>query len=267
MGPAQLMAEYQFFNTQVKENIGYIWFENPPLNELSIPVMEELIAIHREMEHDGEVWGVILTTDNRKFFCNGLSPDFLLGLDHAGRLRVFEVLMDLMRGMYGFSKPEVACIPGHAMAGGAVLGILCDYRFMAEEKSRYSFSEVAVGLTLPRSLLAIIERVTGPAPLRNIAQLATAYKAAEAREIGLVDRVFPVEDLLAETEAFLKNLFQNYPLASVRSVKSQLRRPILESMDDLFRQDREMLESFVSGNFLEGLRAVKERRRPKFENP
>lgn len=246
---------------RVTDRIAYLRINRPPLNTLTPNLMENMIAAHDELAKNTEVRGVILHSENDKFFCNGLDPETMLAAGAKEREEIFRTLVEMAVRMYSFPKLELCAIGGHAMAGGAVLGILCDFRFMSEGKHRYCFSEVRVGLTIPAGLLSIITSVIGPRYARDAAMLGNMYRADEAQAIGLVDRVTTPETLLSDATGFLTELFE-IPDAGMIAVKEQLRAPQLAALKN--QDDVATLRKFLVGNFEEGLRAVLERRRPNF---
>jgi enoyl-CoA hydratase/carnithine racemase len=188
----------------------------------------------------------------------------MLSRDEQGRLEVFETLFKMVLEVYAFPKPHISAIEGHAMAGGAVLAILSDWRFMSLDKSRISFSEVAVGLTIPRAIINLIESATGPAALRQIAMLGSAIKSSEAQRLGLVDEVFDNGTTVKEAEKYLKRIFE-LPLASVADVKQALRAQNIARLKS--RDGLETLGAFLTAeSFVEGLSAVRDKRRPKYKN-
>lgn len=251
--------------TRVENHIGYVSMQRAPMNLMDIPFMEEFMRAHRELAANDDVWGVICHSTVDGYFSNGLDPDMMLTRDAAGRIEVFEVLLKMVLEVYAFPKPHVAAIEGHAMAGGAVIAILSDWRFMSRERSRISFSEVAVGLTIPKAIINLIEAVTGPGSLREIAMLGSAIKSVDAQRLGLVDAVFDNGTTVKEAEKYLRRIFE-LPLASVRSVKQILRANNIAALKS--REGLETLGSFVSAeSFVEGLSAVRDKRRPKFKNP
>jgi len=256
----------QFLELEVKNNIGYIWLNRPDSNDLTMEVMDELIEAHQIMSSDDQVWGVILASKLDKYFSNGLEPDYMLERSVEGRIEVFTKLFDMIKVIYAFPKVEISAISGHAMAGGAILAILTDFRFMAEGKGRYSFSEVRVGLTIAPILLEIVAAVVGKRNLIKTAMIPRAFKAYEALEINLVDALFPLDQLVPQAEKYLKSIF-TLPQKSVRSVKIAMRAETLNKLDTHSSHDLEGLRPFLEGNFVEGLTAVKERRRPRFINP
>lgn len=246
---------------EIRDRVAWLLINRPPLNTMTPNLMERLREAHVSLASDKQVRGIILGSHNQQFFSNGLDPETMLAASLKERVEIFRTLMEMCVAMYSFPKLQLAAIGGHAMAGGAVLGILCDFRFMTEGKHRYSFSEVRVGLTLPAAFLSILEGVVGPQHLRDVGMLGELYRPDEALRIGLVDRVLPQEELHSAAERHLTGLFQ-IPQAGMSLVKRDMRRARLEKLqrfDDLAR-----LETFLTGNFEEGLRAVLERRRPQF---
>lgn len=251
--------------TRVENHIGYVSLARAPMNLMDIPFMQAFTEAHRELAENDDVWGVIVHSAVDGYFSNGLDPAMMLSRDTKGRAEVFEVLLGMVLEVYAYPKPHVSAIEGHAMAGGAVLAILSDWRFMSRDKSRISFSEVAVGLTIPKAIINLIESATGPGPLREIAMLGSAIKSTDAKRMGLVDEVFDNGTTVKEAERYLKRVFE-LPLASVRSVKQILRADNLAALKG--REGLDTLSSFVGAeSFVEGLSAVRDKRRPKYKNP
>lgn len=253
-----------FLSTRVENHIGYVSMNRAPMNLMDIPFMQEFTAAHANFAANKDIWGVIVHSSVEGYFSNGLDPAMMLSRDVPGRLEVFEVLLKMVLDIYAFPKPHISAIEGHAMAGGAVLAILSDWRFMSREKSRISFSEVAVGLTIPKAIINLIEAATGPGPLREIAMLGSPIKSERARQLGLVDEVFDNGTVLKEAEKYIKRIFE-LPLASVANVKQTLRAQNLQNLKS--REGLETLGGFLTAeSFVEGLSAVRDKRRPKYNN-
>lgn len=251
--------------TRIENHIGYVSLSRAPMNLMDIPFMEQFTAVHAELAQNKEVRGVIVHSAVDGYFSNGLDPAMMLSRDVKGRLEVFEVLLKMVLEVYAFPKPHISAIEGHAMAGGAVLAILSDWRYMSRDKSRISFSEVAVGLTIPKAIINLIESATGPGALREIAMLGSAIKSTDAQRLGLVDEVFDNGTTVKEAEKSLKRIFE-LPLASVASVKQILRADNIAGLKQ--REGLETLAAFVGAeSFVEGLSAVRDKRRPKYKNP
>ena len=215
------MSTYNFLEIERRDRLAWLWLNRAPLNTLTIEFMDEIDRAYAELASDRETDIVLLGSKVPGFFCNGLDPDYLLERDVPARALVFERLFEMMRAMYAFEKPSAAVIDGHAMAGGAVLGVLNDFRFMSDSRFRF-------------------------------------------QAIHLVDDVFPAESLHAKAEARMRNLL---PMAqpSLRQIKKEIRQPVVRRLAEFRASTVSELEPFLSGNFEEGLRAVRERRRPVFQ--
>ncbi|MCE9596804.1 MAG: enoyl-CoA hydratase/isomerase family protein [Spirochaetia bacterium] len=251
---------------EIKDHLARLTLARPPLNALNPDLIKELNQTIQDLERNPDCWALLIDSSSENFFSNGLDPQALLPMDKQGRMETFLSFLSFSRNLYAFSKPSLSAIAGHAMAGGAVIGALTDFRYLAEGKYSYCFSEVRVGLTIPDVLLDIIQTITGPHHLRQIAMLAERYKPEECLQIGLADRLVPADKLLAESEKYLRSMFE-LPLASIRSVKENLRLPIIQKFDAYLNSGDQKFAVFLEGNFVEGLSAVMERRRPKFKNP
>ncbi|PJZ71381.1 enoyl-CoA hydratase [Leptospira perolatii] len=256
-----------FKNIKIEEKgpLAWIWLNHAPSNEMTEEILEELIQAHLHLAEIKTIRAVMIGSKQEKFFSNGLGASYMLDRSIDERVKVFSKLFDLIRVMYSFQKIEVSVINGHAMAGGAVLGILTDFRFMGDGKFRYCFSEVLVGLTIPRTLLNIIETVVGKSKLRDVAMLAKAYKPEEAKAIGLVDQIFPTADMNKKSEEAILSMLE-LPQASMESIKKSIRADLVRELSNPSEKLIQEFVPFVSGNFDEGLHAVLERRRPKFVN-
>ncbi len=252
---------------QIEEKgaLAWIWLNRSPANEMTEELMDELIEAHRILAEKRNVRAVLIGSKYEKFFSNGLDPRYMLDRSANDRIAVFAKLFEMIRVIYSFPKPQACVINGHAMAGGAVLGILTDFRFMGNGKSRYCFSEVLVGLTIPPTLLRIIESVVGKSNLRQVAMLGKAFKPDQALSIGLIDAVFDSEELNQKAEDYMLGIL-DLPQASVESIKRSIREDLVRELnspvDDLIRE----FKPYVTGNFDEGLKSVLERRKPVFIN-
>lgn len=260
-----MTKNYQYIEIEKKDNAAWIWISRPPSNDLNIGLMEELIRAHRELEKEKAIWAVFIASRNDTYFCNGLDPAYMLSLSVNERVKVFSVLIKMVKAIYSFSKPEMSIVNGYAMAGGAVLGMLTDFRFMSAEKCRYCFSEVHVGLTIPAPLMDVVESIVGPENLVKAVMLGKAFKSDEALRIGLADAVFPKAELNTEAEKFMRKLLQS-PLQSLVSIKRNIRSRKMAKLKDIEKKIMKEIRPFLSGNFEEGLLAVKEKRKPNYKN-
>jgi len=262
----QFCAMAKYLRVEIRDHVAKLTLDRPPLNALNMDFIEELNDAVLNLEENSECWGLIIDSASEAFFSNGLDPEAIISMDVAGRQEIFARFLKFSRNLYAFSKPSVAVVAGHAMAGGAVIGILTDFRFLAEGRYAYCFSEVRVGLTIPQILIDVIEKTTGPRYLRQIGMLAERFRPEECLKIGLADAIYPGDRVQVEAEKYLRAMF-DLPLASIRSVKTNLRAPIVTKFDAYLANPDSRFAEFLTGNFIEGLTSIVERRKPVFSNP
>lgn len=256
---------FEYIDIQKEGSSAILFLNRSPVNDFNLQFMNEIIQAHELLAQDEEIWGVVLASANEKFFSNGLEPQYLLEADLQGRLAAFAKLFEVVKTVYAFPKPQVAAIHGFAMAGGAVLGMLPEFRIFAAGKTRFSFSEVAVGLTIPPNLLPLMSEAISGAEFYHATLLSKVFSPEEALRCGLAAEVVDKDRLLEASLNWLKRIYR-LPLASYRSVKKNIRKDTLANFVDNSQNFPEF-EKFLSGNFEEGLRAVLEKRRPKYVNP
>jgi len=167
--------------------IARITLDDGKANAMSVPWFSELGAALDRAEADAA--GALLVRGRPRFFSAGLDLKLLPSLPPAGLRELSESFARTLLRLHAFPIPTVACVTGHAIAGGAVLAFACDARFATDGPYRIQMNEVAIGIPLPSWMLCIGESAI-PATARNEALLhARAYTPAEALARGIVDGV------------------------------------------------------------------------------
>jgi enoyl-CoA hydratase/carnithine racemase len=96
-----------------------------------------------------------------------------------------------------FPKPTVAAIVGHAVAGGCILTICCDYRYIAQGKKLMGLNEIKLGVPLPYPADCIIRQIVGDHAARRILDTGDFFPPEDTVEMGLVDEVAPLNQVVA----------------------------------------------------------------------
>eukprot|EP01018_Ginkgo_biloba_P038039 Gb_17266 [translate_table: standard] len=146
--------------------------------------------------------GALVTTNQGNYFSNGLDLKWIAQNPSAHldiiRLKFENLLASFMR----LGVPTIAAISGHASAGGFMLALAHDYRFMKKDRSVLYMSELDHGMHLPRSLMAVIRSKLLPGALRDVVLSASKLRAQTALQNGIVDSVF--EDSAQTLEAAVR---------------------------------------------------------------
>jgi Delta3-Delta2-enoyl-CoA isomerase len=133
----------------------------------------------------------LVTVAEGRFFSNGLD----LGWAGSSRARLGE-LVDALRpfaaDLLALPMPTIAAVTGHAAAGGFLLALCHDYRIMRADRGVLYMSEVDIGLTLPPYFVSVLRaKITAANALRDVTLRGRKLKAAEAKDMGIVDTVYP----------------------------------------------------------------------------
>jgi enoyl-CoA hydratase/carnithine racemase len=173
------------------------------------------------------------------------------------------------RGTYTYlmsiRKPVVAAING-ACAGMAVpIALCCDLRF-ASDQAVFTTAFSRRGLIAEWGISWLLPRVVGPAHALDLCFSARRIDAAEAERIGLVNRVFPHDELLARTRAWAEDVAANCSPTSMRIMKRQVYQHLTESLGAAEKEAIQLMrESFDRPDFREGVMSFLEKRPPKFQ--
>lgn len=154
------------------------------------PSTIDAISAALQEVNDSPDAGALVTTNEGRYFSNGLDLQWIFQNpeDHLSTIRIkFE---NLLAAFMRVKVPTIAAICGHAAAGGFILALAHDYRFMRGDRSVLYMSELDVGMKLPRSLLALIRSKLSPGTLRDVVLGARKFSAQMALEGGIADSVF-----------------------------------------------------------------------------
>ncbi len=195
---------------RVAEGIGEIVLDRPPVNALSLALIEAVIARLREAADDPDVRAVIVRSANPKVFCAGLDLDLVVGKNGLEFRRFLERLyMELYDVQHRLGKPSIAAVAGAARAGGMTLALSCDM-VLAGESASFGYPEVKVGL-IPALHLVHLPRQAGRyrafAPLLN----GEAFDAAEADRLGLLSGIVADAELLDAARAEARRFAAIHP--------------------------------------------------------
>ena len=206
---------------------------------------------------------VILTGAGEKAFCSGGDQKVrgdggYLGEDGVPRLNV----LDLQRQIRTLPKPVIAMVAGYAIGGGHVLHLVCDLT-IAAENAVFGQTGPIVGSFDAGYGATLLARVVGHKKAREIWYLCRQYTAAEALEMGLVNRVVPVADLEDETLRWADEILQKSPTA-LRFLKAAFNADTdgLAGVQQL-AGDATLL-FYLTEEAKEGRQAFLEKRRPDF---
>jgi len=253
--------DYENIIVDEKDGIGRITFNKPPLNVLDIAMMVEINA----------ALGDFQSRNLKALVINAEGKAFSAGVDiseHQGDQvqEMIEVFHDIFRNMQGIDAPIIALVNGAALGGGCEVAAFCDM-IIASEKAKFGQPEIVVGV-LPPVAAAIFPKILGHRKGLELILTGDIIRAPEAKELGLVNHVLPVEGFEEEAERFITE-----KLATKSAVVLQLtKRAFLEgasrNYDSAIGKIEEIYlnELMKTADAKEGLTAFLEKRPPVWKD-
>ena len=245
----------------------HIRFNNPARhNALSVDMWEAVPPLLDMAKDDDRVRLVVFSGAGEKAFVSGADisqfEDMRAAREAVSR---YEAMAEqTLTGIHDFAKPTLACIRGYCIGGGVNVAIACDMRIAASD-SVFSIPAARLGLGYRYSAMKNLVDLVGPGVAKDLFFTARRIDAAEAKAVGLVNRVAPPEGLEALLAAYTDALAQNAPL-TVMAGKA-ITREILKPSPDL---DMQLCQSLIRGcfesaDYTEGRTAFMEKRKPVFQ--
>jgi enoyl-CoA hydratase/carnithine racemase len=183
----------EFVRLEIADGIGTIRLDRPKVNALNDQVTAEIADAARAADADGDVRAVIIYGGER-VFAGGADIGVMAEAGYAEMAARSGRLQETMDLIAGLGKPVVAAITGYALGGGLELALAADFR-VAGETARLGQPEILLGIIPGAGGTQRLPRLVGPAKAKDLVFTGRMVKAAEALQIGLVDRVVPDESV------------------------------------------------------------------------
>jgi cyclohexa-1,5-dienecarbonyl-CoA hydratase len=245
-----------------KERVVFVRLNRPPLNVLDIALLRELGQILTACAEDATADIVVLQGSGERAFSAGVdigdhTPDKAAGM--------LKVVHGVIRQLLSLPQVTIALIRGVCLGGGCELASSCDL-LLASEDSSFATPEIRVGC-YPPVALARFPALIGYHRAAEMILTGKRFSAQEALAIGLINRVFPKEELEKGLEALLDDLRGNSG-AVLRIAVKGLRELSLKSFsDDLRRSEAIYLyELLPTQDAAEGIQAFLEKRQPRWSH-
>ncbi len=223
--------------------------------------MSEAFLMAREMQ---DVRIVILTGEGDKAFCSGGDQNVksfagYVGKDGVPRLNI----LDVQKQIRSIPKPVIAMVNGYAIGGGHVLHVVCDLS-IASENARFGQTGPKVGSFDAGLGSSFLARHVGQKKAREIWYLCEQYTAKEALEMGLVNKVVPLDQLEDTTVEWAKKIMQHSPIA-LRMIKAGLNAELDGQIGIQELAGNATMLYYMTDEAQEGKNAFLEKRKPDWD--
>ena len=251
-----------FVNYEVDGQVGIITIDRPQaLNALSSEVLGDLEQVFDNVDVE-TVRCLILTGSGEKSFVAGADIAEMAGYDVAQGQAYGKKGNDLFRKIETFPLPVIAAVNGFALGGGCELSMSCDIR-ICSDNAVFGQPEVGLGITPGFGGTQRLARLVSPGMAKQLIYTARNIKADEAFRIGLVNAVYPQEELLPAAKKMAAGIAKNAPIA-VRNCKKAINEGLELDIDKAIALEEEIFGScFATADQKEGMTAFLEKRKEK----
>jgi naphthoate synthase len=258
------LREYKEIKFDYFEGIAKISINRPEKHNAFTPLtVSEMIEAMEVCRQDARIGVIILTGEGGKAFCSGGDQSVrghggYVGQDEVPRLNVLDLQMQIRR----IPKPVIAMVAGWAIGGGHVLHVVCDLS-IAAENARFGQTGPKVGSFDGGFGASYLARIVGQKKAREIWYLCDQYDAQEAREMGLVNKVVPLDKLEDTTIEWCRKILQKSPIA-LRMLKSSFNAELDGQAGIQELAGNATLLYYLSEEAKEGKNSFLEKRDPDF---
>ncbi len=266
---------------EVNDGVAEVTLNRPEkLNAWTMRMGAEVEHALRSADADPAVRAIVVTGAG-KGYCAGADMDMLVSFQQGGTASgdllasaggelppLDPSLPAALRGPYSYpmalSKPVIAAVNGVAAGLGLSYMLFYDMRF-ASERARFGTVFSHRGLVAEHGTAWLLPRLIGMHNACDLLFSGRLIDAQEALRMGLVNRVYPHDDLLPETRAYARELATRCSPRSLRIMKRQLYGDLFVDLGSaLHEADTEMVRSFGTEDFREGVASFLEKRPPRF---
>jgi len=206
----------------------------PPVNALSPDLLKFLADEVRLSPAQGA--RALVLSGREGMFSAGLDVPVLIELEREDLSRGLTAFFDAIEALASSAVPVAAAITGHSPAGGAVLSLCCDRRVMAEGDFAIGLSEVRIGIPVPRIVADLATRAVGRRVGEALCVSGKLLNPVEALEVGFVDELAPVGDVVASARRWCERIIEA-PAQALAETRSVLRGDLVESIRSRSQDD------------------------------
>ncbi len=253
--------EYKSIVVREKDGIGRITFNRPPVNILDIAMMKEINHALRDFQ-ERTLKALIIDAEG-KAFSAGVDVSDHTAEKVGEMIRVFhEIFTNLLK----IKAPTVALVKGAALGGGCEVALFCDM-VIASERAKFGQPEIKVGV-LPPVAAAIFPRLIGSKKALELLLTGETIRANEAKELGLVNHVLPVENFEEEAERFITEKLASNSAVVLQLTKKAFLEGATKNYPEAIREieDIYLNELMKTKDANEGLAAFMEKRQPVWKD-
>jgi enoyl-CoA hydratase len=257
------MSSYETILVEKRGNVAVITINRPDkLNALNAQVHEEGVRALDDLRMDEDIRVVVITGAGEKSFIAGADISEFAGKTPVTQRAVFQE-RTLFNSIDSFPKPVIAMINGFCLGGGCEAALACDIR-IAGENARLGQPEINLGIIPGGGGTQRLTRLVGEGMAMEMILTGDMIDAETARALGLVNHVYPADELEENTLKLAAKIASKSPIA-LQMAKEAVKTAAKTNLDEGLRREIDLFAiTFSSEDKEEGVAAFLEKRKPEF---
>jgi len=258
------MADFETITIESRGSVAIVTINRPDkLNALNQQVHVDGVAALDQLKADESVRVVILTGSGEKAFIAGADISEFADKTPVAQRDLFNE-RTLFNSIDTFPKPVIAMVNGFCLGGGNELALACDIR-IASENAKFSQPEINLGIMCGGGGTQRLARLIGEGRAMELCLMGDMIDAATAHRFGLVNHVFPADQLEAETLRLAAKIAEKAPIA-LQLTKEAVKFASRSNLDEGLRREVDLFAlCFSTEDKEEGVTAFLEKRKPVFK--
>jgi len=246
--------------------VGVLVLDRPPANSYDYEFLRSFANAVDDVRADEDIHAVVVTSASEKFFSAGADVSYFASGTTRSRVMLALLAHESFRKMENTPILFIAAISGHCLGGGFELALACDMRFAAEGSYQIGLPELNLGLFPGSGGTQRLPRLVGLSRGLDIILNATTMPPAQAKEAGLVDRLFPDAAACREGAIEYATRIAAGPSVALGHAKVAVTQGYGAPLDLGLALEREAISRvFVSQDANEGIKAFGEKRKAEFK--
>jgi enoyl-CoA hydratase len=226
------------------DTVATLYLDRPPVNAIDLALLECAETVLSEIERSDGI-GAVVVTGAGECFSAGLDLKAVPRYSPAEQRRTVEAINRVIARLYALPLPVVAAVNGHAIAGGLVMALACDYRVGIREACRIGLTEARAGIPFPAVAMSVVQAELSAAAARRLTLVAQNYGSEEALHDGIFDELQPRASVPERARAVASDLAAVPRIAYAR-IKHQLRAPAMARHAAVLAQGDPLVQEWFS---------------------
>ncbi len=254
---------YRFFELSEEDSVGVVRLNRPPVNAFNLDMTKEFDTLLDEIAKRENIRALVIA-GNKKIFSAGADISLISSCEWSYLRELVEVGQRAFQKMENLPKIVIAVIEGHCMGGAMEFALACDRRFMAMGEGKIGLPEVKLGLMPAWGTTYRLPRLIGKSKALDLMIRGTLLNAEEAKAIGLVDEIFPQEEVMSKAMDYGCSI-ANKATFAIGKIKKCINEGFGLPFSETMRLECDSQgEVFATQDCKEGTQAFLEKRKPKF---